>query len=546
MEYTYMFSFCLLVFFLLAAFLVESSNCSDIDGILPTLNPESKVNDKIVENHSSAENSSTKKTDNNDDTNMPEWDHPKYRRFGTLHTLEKLVYWANKEEMISNVLKERLAKIQNEIDFIAKYMIDYEESSGKALRAMINPSEDPKVRGEVIGSSAVLGHLMTFRYASIVDPFRKYLKSKDYRLVRENTQKILQINSTQKNDTSFSEQWPNEDDLYTAHISILKMNEVYGFRPEQFYRGITSDTNFGGQLKAEHCANIGIAALKQMQYYMAIEWFELAQSLILVNSDASISKDVVTTMLDKAIAEHNALLLTNQSSSLDFYVNPTYAGEPNDKRLRRRPAYYAHFSGFKGNQSNVLANFLGLCSGQDYQPQHIKATLYCFLQRNFHPYFVLNPVKVEQLSHSPYIVQMYDILGNETMNQLYKVRGEMILVGVAAATHAVDILPFRSSSGAALKDDDEFTIKIRRLTERVTGLVFANVYEQLQTVEYTYGRYYGYHSDVISKRKGMVEEPEIGGSTVFCEVGTFARTVRGSAIFWYVCKNYSNSSSTAE
>ncbi len=42
--------------------------------------------------------------------------------FGKLHTLNKLIYWANKEEAIYTVLKPRLKDLEKELELIDKYI----------------------------------------------------------------------------------------------------------------------------------------------------------------------------------------------------------------------------------------------------------------------------------------------------------------------------------------------------------------------------------------------------------------------------------------
>lgn len=66
---------------------------------------------------------------------------------------------------------------------IFRYLEDYEESSGKALRNLIVPAETPEERGRVIGSSSVLGHRMTDRYVTKVNDLRSLLDSTKYRQV---------------------------------------------------------------------------------------------------------------------------------------------------------------------------------------------------------------------------------------------------------------------------------------------------------------------------------------------------------------------------
>lgn len=100
--------------------------------------------------------------------------------FGVLHSQEAYNYWAKKEDEIMDVLEKRLVLIDEEIELIEEYLEDYDESTGEAMRNLREPKETPEERGRVVGSSAVLGHRMTSRYAGVIANIRRFLTSDDY------------------------------------------------------------------------------------------------------------------------------------------------------------------------------------------------------------------------------------------------------------------------------------------------------------------------------------------------------------------------------
>lgn len=63
---------------------------------------------------------------------------------------------------------------------LKRYLEDYEESTGEALRHSLEPMSTPEERGRIVASSAVLAHRMTSRYAGVVTQIRNLLSSKDY------------------------------------------------------------------------------------------------------------------------------------------------------------------------------------------------------------------------------------------------------------------------------------------------------------------------------------------------------------------------------
>lgn len=130
------------------------------------------------------------------------------------------------------------------------------------------------------------------------------------------------------------------------------------------------------------------------------------------------------------------------------------------------------------------------------QPQHIKSQLHCFLEKRRHPYFILNHLKIEQLSKYPYIVQLYEVLGNDTIDELYKVRGEL-RISTVHRNRNVESIEYRSSAGSLTTKN--FTYKIQNKSEVLTGLLLSDLSEGIQTVEYTYGRLYKVHADPFTK-----------------------------------------------
>ncbi|CAL8090460.1 unnamed protein product [Orchesella dallaii] len=343
----------------------------------------------------------------------------------------------------------------------------------------------------------------------------------------------------------YNYKWPNEDDLHMSHISILHMQEIYGFSPWQFHKGLTIQSSFGGVLKALHCANIAQAALSLGYYYMAIEWLEFTHELLSEDeTDDSISIEKVEKLLDEAVKTHNDLFTEVENFTYEMisntYTEPTYVGHPANERLTGRQKLYSLKSRKYGNGSDWEMNNIALCSGKEFQPIEIRSKMKCYLERKRHPYFILNPVKVEQLSEHPYIVQMYDVLGNKTIEEHYNVRrGFMKLSEVTGSDDLKARLKHRTSASGSLPDC-ELSDRINKKSEMLTGLLLDDTtLEGLQVAEYTYGRFYSPHvdPDILSFK---LHEPDVGGFTPFTEVGIATPPILGSAVFWYDMKTKAN------
>lgn len=105
---------------------------------------------------------------------------------GSLHTIEALSFWAQKEERLYALFEKKAVQLNQEINLISRYLEDYQKSSGKALENLKIEGKPNKESGSVVGSTAILSHRMVTRYVSILSDLRNLLNSTEYREVKGN------------------------------------------------------------------------------------------------------------------------------------------------------------------------------------------------------------------------------------------------------------------------------------------------------------------------------------------------------------------------
>jgi hypothetical protein len=87
-------------------------------------------------------------------------------------------------------------------------------------------------------------------------------------------------------------------------------------------------------------------------------------------------------------------------------------------RVKRRTLYleenkYIHDSNSRGG------NFWELCSGKNIQSRFpSQGKLICYYDTKVHPVWILGPQKIEELSHSPKIIQIHDLIGDKKIEEL--------------------------------------------------------------------------------------------------------------------------------
>lgn len=179
-------------------------------------------------------------------------------------------------------------------------------------------------------------------------------------------------------------------------------------------------------------------------------------------------------------------------------ITDTSYDNPSEGRALWRQALSAEVGEGNDNLIPALSSELktfSLCAGNEFQPSKIKSRLCCHLDRKRHPYFILNPLKMEILSESPILIQFYDVLGNGTIEKILQMSGELRLASLLVNSRRTYDLTAKTSAGTVLSE--EISVKIRQKSSMITELIMDEVDAVIQTVEYVYGRMLRTHSDQV-------------------------------------------------
>ncbi len=365
----------------------------------------------------------------------------------------------------------------------------YEETSEKALNeAKKVPIETGRDRGRLIGANPILAHRMTDRYSFEVDALRKLMNSTQYFIVRKNYIRKLGLEEDEERKYEkinyFQVNWPNHYDLLVSLVANLEIQSFYDLKPEtvirkfivylqrfmkfiafklkyftKVTRGATFDSNFGGILDSSDNTLLSMMGLRLGYYYLTLDWLEFTKGwgLGILNYD---KVDLVKSLYQVAIQLHNNKYKsdkTSESSELHLLVDPIKVGSAFPRIPFRKHAIQLYGRKY-GNYTLAYLNMYSICKGDEFQPKSIKHQLHCFLEKRRHPYFILNHLKTEELSKYPYIVQFYEVLGNKTIDEVYKSRTGPPRLTTAYGYAYLDSVAHRSCSGSLL--DYELDIRI--------------------------------------------------------------------------------------
>lgn len=139
------------------------------------------------------------------------------------------------------------------------------------------------------------------------------------------------------------------------------------------------------------------------------------------------------------------------------------------------------------------------------QTEKERSQLKCWVERSKDPYFYINPMKIELLSADPYLIQIYDVVGDRLITHVQKIaitklqRSQVVNYN---DPNADDVSLVRTSSqtwipqwhpGMGLEN-------LTKLIEKMTGLTTKThgASEDFQVACYGTSHHYDEHLDAVS------------------------------------------------
>nr|XP_026690744.1 prolyl 4-hydroxylase subunit alpha-1-like [Ciona intestinalis] len=346
--------------------------------------------------------------------------------------------------------------------------------------------------------------------------------------------------------------FPKDEDMKGGTEGILRVQITYNLNASDLVEGNIAGKYSFLNLSTDDCYRIGKTALRGGLFGRCVEWIELALQRF-EEGKSTFTKRNATEYLD--ICEF--AISKNETK----YINHLDADPENTRILGNRIRFTRHARvqtqevvDDKFYTFSVDETFFKLCRGEQTltkKKQHKK--LRCYLSTNMgNPKLLIRPVKVEELSKSPDIVQFHDVLSDTVINEIKKLAKPQLFRAIHAGSDDTDLqkAPYRITKLAWLLDDDG--PEVAKITERIsdiTGLTL-NTSEEIQVANYGVGGEYPPHFDIpttdeerddLKSQDGeriatfliYLSDVEVGGRTAFVNAGVSAKPIKGSAVFWY-------------
>uniref|UniRef100_A0A673MQD1 Zgc:152670 n=2 Tax=Sinocyclocheilus rhinocerous TaxID=307959 RepID=A0A673MQD1_9TELE len=151
------------------------------------------------------------------------------------------------------------------------------------------------------------------------------------------------------------------------------------------------------------------------------------------------------------------------------------------------------------------------------------------------PRLMYAPVKEEVEWDEPCIIRYHDIISDREIEILKNISRPLLSRSLTTG----GVSKNRTSQGVFLKEDNIVVARISQRIADITGLSKKSA-ENLFVQNYGIGGRYEPHYDELDDENGRIatfliymSDVEIGGATVFPQVGVALKPKKGSAVFWY-------------
>lgn len=403
--------------------------------------------------------------------------------------------WETETVLINN-LEGYIVAHENKIEYlkqkIKEYQREHDEASKDVSSYLLNPINAYLLTKRLTSDWRDLEQIMTMDVGSIflnnVTNYREVLK------------------------------FPTDEDLAGAANALIRLQDTYNLATSSLARGELNGVQYSTQMSSEDCFEIGRQMYNNRDYHHTILW--MTEAINRLNNDSRLPRsDLLEYLAFSTFKEGNvesALEMTNELLEL----------VPDHQRAMGNKFYYEKEL-TKINEKSVLRgddgssdvpidkslefqhNRLGpytydlperklyelACRGELNPSDEFISKLSCSYVDNNVPFLKIAPLKIEQVSHDPYIVVYHDVVYDseiEILKKMAKPRFKRATVQ-NHKTGELEVAHYRISKSAWLKDDEHEVVRnVVRRVEDMTGLNMETA-EELQVVNYGVAGHYEPH-----------------------------------------------------
>ncbi|CAN8025762.1 unnamed protein product, partial [Ixodes persulcatus] len=236
----------------------------------------------------------------------------------------------------------------------------------------------------------------------------------------------------ESNDT-----FPRQTDLVDAGEALIRLQKTYRLNLTDLTRGIIMGHQSMAYLSGADCFYFGQLLYNKADYEHATQWFQEALTKVNFEKQPSITPRSIHSYLSSSLELRKCVnrpsyltanVLTGhhipaQKREPTFTFNRKFVNRPSHSSANVSTGLYTQtqtsepaYTFERKCVNHSLHAYVprdqapnALCRGEKIRNASEEKDLFCLYDVP-HPYFKIGPVKVEQMSKNPYVVQFYDVL----------------------------------------------------------------------------------------------------------------------------------------
>ncbi|XP_061396385.1 prolyl 4-hydroxylase subunit alpha-1-like [Musca vetustissima] len=381
---------------------------------------------------------------------------------------------------------------------------------------------------------------------------------------------------------------PTDDDLRGAARGLSRLQQIYKLDITNFTRGYIKDRNYSSEMSAYNCYILGKSLYESKEYLAASEWLLEALNMTeVIEKSFSQIENEVSSNRDKYYITHDANNVNENSEALNYGIFPYvsiveiievlgpalfYGGKPelafavnerllymepeNERgqknqelfeakvKLNRRTRFIKSENEKEKSQDQQL--YEELCNGELEQTTQVRSKLYCRYCNNNLPYYLLGPLKLEELNIDPFVAVYYDVIYDREVKEIIETSKTQIGKSAIGSNNNTKANEVRISKRSRLGYDTPVMANISKRLADITGLTM-DMTENMTVTNYGIGGYYGTHNDFSESPEDdyaqsgnriltamfYLSDVDLGGATAFPQLRLAVPPIKHSLLVWY-------------
>ncbi|XP_052388567.1 prolyl 4-hydroxylase subunit alpha-1-like [Carassius gibelio] len=420
---------------------------------------------------------------------------------------------------------DKISELFNEEEFLLKTFrlyIDSEEENVKIMKRLLlllqlgsylDPDDPEKIKDPVAAYKLI--RRVRTEWINIVD----YTQRSLYQLY-QTVLKYAQI--------------PQLKDLDGAASGLIRLQEIYKLYPHNITKEMA--------LNADEAYHVGLVAYNEDKFQHAFHWF--LYSVDSLTQYSNTTKENLLLYLSLSAYHFGSLPVAIYFGQQLLNLDPT-----NDEikvllDLLRRLRFQRSSNPDIFTLNKKSSKFETLCRGEvDERTSKRQRALSCrYSTGGGNPRLMYPPVKEEVEWDEPRIIRYHDIISDREIEILKNISRPLLSRSLTTEGVSKD----RSSQGVFLMEDNIVVARISQRIENITGLSkksAESLFVQNYGIRGRYEPHYdesGYENGRIATFLIYMSDVEIGGATVFPDVGVVLKPKKGSAVFWFNLRKNGN------